>query len=113
MTVWRSAHHRRGDPYYERQLEQSNRRWAQGAADRAKDREWRGRRVRNTIANINDAGVTCTQIARLLGHSPDTVFYWRNGSQLPTPRNAERLYRLGRDIEARLERGRAAQRDAA
>lgn len=99
MATWRAAHHRRGDPYYERQLENSRRAGRQRTADAAVDREWRGRRVRHTIAELNAGGMTCTEIARLLGCSRETIYVWRSGRILPTPRNAERLYRLLDGIE--------------
>lgn len=99
MTTWRAAHHRRGDPYYERLLERSRQAGKDRTADAAVDRAWRGRRVRHTISALNAAGVTCQQIQASLGVSEMTVYDWRSGKRLPTPRNAERLYRLLDDIE--------------
>jgi transcriptional regulator with XRE-family HTH domain len=100
MATWRKAHHRRGDPYYERLLQRSREAGKERTRDAQVDREWRGRRVRHTIAELNAAGVTCQQIMSALGVSEMTVYDWRSGKRLPTPRNAERLYRLLDEFEA-------------
>ena len=94
MATWRAAHHRRGDPYYERLLARSRQAGQERTRDAQVDREWRGRRVRHTIAELNAAGVTCQQIMAALGVSEMSVYDWRSGKRLPRPSNAERLYRL-------------------
>ena len=102
MAQWRKAHHRRGDPYYERLLRKSNARYHTYTKREAQaDREWRGNRVRYSIATLNAAGVNCTEIAARLGRSRETIYTWRSGKTLPTPRHAEALYRLLDDVEDR------------
>lgn len=100
MRVWRKAHHQRGDPYYDRLLERNRAAGRARTRDAQVDREWRGRRVRNTITALNDAGVTCQQIMERLGVSEMTVYDWRGGKRVPRPRNAERLYRLADQVQA-------------
>lgn len=98
MAEWRRAHHRRGDPYYDRLLERSRAAGKERTREAQVDREWRGRRVRNTISALNDAGVTCQQITECLGLSEMSVYDWRSGKRTPTPRNAERLYQLANQL---------------
>jgi hypothetical protein len=98
MAQWRAVHHRRGDPYYEHQLEQSRRAGKERTRERREDRAWRGRRVRNAIADLNDAGIGCQEIAHRLGVSEMSVYDWRSGKRTPIGRNAERLYRLANEV---------------
>ncbi|MFT4038349.1 MAG: hypothetical protein QM692_09235 [Thermomicrobiales bacterium] len=108
MAVWRKAHHRRGDPYYERLLTRSRAAGKQRTREARVDREYRSRRVRHSISALNAAGMTCPEIMVALGVTDMTIYDWRSGKRVPTPRNAERLYRLLDAVEAQTASKAAA-----
>lgn len=99
MDQWRAAHHRRGDPYYERQLARGREAGKARTRERREDRVWRARRVQIAIGALNAAGVGCQEIARRLGVAEDSVYFWRSGRVTPIARNAERLFHLADAIE--------------
>jgi hypothetical protein len=98
MQQWRAAHHRRGDPYYDRLLERSRQAGRERTREARESREWRKRRVRNAIAALNAAGVCCQAIACRLGVNENSVYYWRTGKVTPFARNADRVITLARSV---------------
>lgn len=52
------------------------------------------------IADLVEAGATQGHIARILNVTPATVSLWRRGERTPCRYNAQRLWRLWRDLTA-------------